>query len=1318
MQNVFNTGDSGFNNPIYIGRALIKDLDWNPEPYKTTGEQLTGAHLGVTQIQSPVLMSNIGDLIKFTPAPLATLDFAKRSYDTFTKRSVPFRGMQDVYSANLSSQLSYSHWGVGEKGPASRFHAQWLGTYEDESVVDPLKAAHLAERYHRSRNSVLGARVGLGIAATYYGMPAWNESIGDNVFARSLAFSLGAGSRYPQLIIATAIGSTAGAIYNIKQGRKNQATWGTALRSLTPLLAEGISYPTSKWLGGQVIRYNYPRLVGQHILAGGGKAYSSIGKILNSSWFTEKGEKFSEEASRIAALGTQYLGGDLEELLGKETYQGLRTVFQELLDPVVDKAAKTVVGVGVGYLANWVDARNRSNKLARKHAGPGEKGSASRYNVQRLGTYKDQSIVDVLKTAASSYAKKVYGSFSRFKAYETAEAIRDISIGSLQVRSELQTHTSLISDMLKSSKDLHRSSRFRAVVHEAENKFGLPIIQPYYRQSSLRGVDSGGSINRETQGHIYDLVNRLSDKHKQAIRNKRATELYTKKFDSLISQLKTVASSKGFNQKEIRELLHNETTNKEKWFYEKDSIYGYADRSARREFLKPQLKNISDYIHIISNENNEKLKRFIQVNKEARKLNKISSKWYMGQAANIWDLSDPNTYRFYTDDILSNHKKARSTIVSGLKDIRANKQYLLINEARRALREEGHDFIERAAHTLKIGLLHTPGSPSNLPDNIINEFLDRYTLKQKTKVYRGFGNNELEKSIEEGATRVGSLFHDPGHMSTSLLFNTSYSYAKAGGVTTNASEKFISHITLPAGTKGFFSENLAGVGKDAEFTLGKSNTFRITLIGDKDYEGIRHINLELIAQGDEATKIANSHWGPGEKGPASRYIVDSLGTYKEHSIVDVLKASKLAQRVFGKWLTKAETGIISHAEYLNFSSDFNALYEHHERIRNWYIEQQAIHKNDIFEKSIVNSKHRVIGTRHITGDQYYAEEIDYNQRLYEKENHKLWRQKKKYEESLLRHSSANQMPQYSQTLLRASEENAFVTNHADQLLRGSDVNGITAKKMVLNRKRPLVKSAKNYSQFKVAIKKYETLEEANRLSNYQAYQHHNIEQSGEQVQQHLHNVTQSFEQKSIVSPLKNVLIAELRLASTRAENSFFKLSVDKLYKHVVSKYPISKQELKRWLGNQRLSTALMRRGISKKEFQTEIGMSLIKPTSLTTEERSFMTKTERMNHLKNRRQESSLLSGKEISNRVAFDHMATEVPNVYAKKESALQLPEPEAPNSDLLMHTNSIKDTQDINTTKISPPITRVKSHVNMTITDGAVDMKRLDKILTKRLK
>ena len=373
-------------------------MGWDILPYQKSCRDYLDIHLGNPRIESPVRKTPDNILLSFVPHEVPEY--------------TPFRPYSPFAYSNFqpSRNIAYSHWGVGEKGPASRSLANWAGTYREASTVDPLKAVDYSN---------VGAAIGIGIPILNYGRKAFMEAAGDPLASRLLAGAAGAASRYPILGVSYGLGNAIGSYMGYKQGTESR---GDVLRSLPLLTKELISYPLSKYVGRESLRSGLVRGIGRGVLTRGAEAYSWIGNKLGSSWFTNKATEFSTSAATIEKVGTRYIAGDLEAVLGKELVQKLTPIFQEIADPVIDIAAFAISKYALNLGARYIDRRYPSSRYAYKHSGPGEKGPASRKITRDLGTYNTYSTVNAIKSTFLA-EMKLLESTARGKTSQKIESI-------------------------------------------------------------------------------------------------------------------------------------------------------------------------------------------------------------------------------------------------------------------------------------------------------------------------------------------------------------------------------------------------------------------------------------------------------------------------------------------------------------------------------------------------------------------------------------------------------------------------------------------------------------------------------------------------------------------------------------------------------------------------------------------------------------------------------------------------------------------------------------------------------------------------------
>jgi hypothetical protein len=353
----------------YINKS---DIGWNTQPYPESARKIVGTHLGNFRMESPVRMTPLRYLLEFVPRELPSIDS----------------------SLQYSHRLAYGHWGVGEKGPASRTMSEWLGTYEEQSRVDPHKAASYAN---------IGGAIGLGIPILGSAGIAFSQSVGDPFIARSLASVFTTANAYPVFGLYYGIGRSIGAYIDYKEDNRSP---GGIIRSLPFALHEIVSYPLSRAFGRAALSSPTARNIAGGIVSRGSDLYKWIGNSLDSSWFTNKAAEWEKDIKILEGIGNKAIPiGKLENKLGADTVRKLTPIFQEIGGPIIDIMAFSATRLVLNQIANVVDASYRSSRHAYGHAGVGEKGPASREQANRLGTYKDSSVVDVRR--AAEYAERI-----------------------------------------------------------------------------------------------------------------------------------------------------------------------------------------------------------------------------------------------------------------------------------------------------------------------------------------------------------------------------------------------------------------------------------------------------------------------------------------------------------------------------------------------------------------------------------------------------------------------------------------------------------------------------------------------------------------------------------------------------------------------------------------------------------------------------------------------------------------------------------------------------------------------------------------------
>ena len=449
-------------------RITQSEIGWDTSPYPASDSSMIDTHLGRPSIVSPVRGRTLYEILTFTPRPV--YDIKRGGYGP-VERNLDFPG-------EYSSRLAYGHWGVGEKGPASKSLSAWLGTYQDQSRVDPMKAKDYSNDFYSHLGRNVGKYASYGRTA-YVMWQGWQEAakMGDPFLAKSLAAGLTAAGRYPQLIFHAGLGHAGGTVVDYLRG---YGTLGGVIRSTPFVGKELISYPTSHYLGRKLLEYAPARSFGGALLGKGSQLYQAIGEKLGSKWFIDKAAswKIGEEVAKGALAG---MTPELERQLG--------TLFQELVDPVVDIAAFLGLRAIARPVGNWVDARHLSHKHAYGHSGVGEKGPSSRYNANKLGTYEESSKVDVLK--AVTFAKEKFEGYFKRKFFST-------------VRSNMQLLTkeerSVYSDILRYDKKL------------LNTKINVSTGGPSYE---LRGIKLGpidtskGIVNIISREHMDELLEEL-----------------------------------------------------------------------------------------------------------------------------------------------------------------------------------------------------------------------------------------------------------------------------------------------------------------------------------------------------------------------------------------------------------------------------------------------------------------------------------------------------------------------------------------------------------------------------------------------------------------------------------------------------------------------------------------------------------------------------------------------------------------------------------------------------------------------------------------
>lgn len=375
---------------------------------------IVGIDIYPRHIVDPFRVRYDNELTRFTPSPIARLNpymvsaahefFERKRFAPTEQKNVVIQYTLEDFTEYLLNRktLNEMHQNLEGSGDMVRRHLHALtNTYQEHSRVDPIKASRYAEKQHKdtlSKKFGLFSAVGYALFKGF--IPTFKQAVGDSLLARGLAGLAGAVTQWPKITLAYGIGNIVGSITSYK---KEKSTRGQFVSHLVQPSHELISYPLSKIAGQQLLRYPIARNFASNLLNTSAKTYNYLGNKLDSKWFSSKGTHWVNDSIGIKNIGDKFITGNLEKALGKETLQELTPIFQELAGIPIDIALLYLFTKNARKIGRWVDKRDQSkrdsDRRAYTHIGVGEKGPSSRYQANKLITYRNQSTIDPLKAA-------------------------------------------------------------------------------------------------------------------------------------------------------------------------------------------------------------------------------------------------------------------------------------------------------------------------------------------------------------------------------------------------------------------------------------------------------------------------------------------------------------------------------------------------------------------------------------------------------------------------------------------------------------------------------------------------------------------------------------------------------------------------------------------------------------------------------------------------------------------------------------------------------------------------------------------------------
>jgi hypothetical protein len=200
--------------------------------------------------------------------------------------------------------------------------------------------------------------------------------------------------------------------------------------------------------------------------------------------------------------------------------------------------------------------------------------------------------------------------------------------------------------------------------------------------------------------------------------------------------------------------------------------------------------------------------------------------------------------------------------------------------------------------------------------------------------------------------------------------------------------------------------------------------------------------------------------------------------------------------------------------------------------------------------------------------------------------------------------------------------------------------------------------------------------------------------------------------------LKVAYGGEVGLAATKRNAHIDEVSLDSLHKEVFKKFNISRNDLYYWTRNNTASRKVRGRGVDLREIKTLlVSFKRTGSSEMPVTRRVFLSGTAKRAIIKNdTRQSASALSGEEYSAKIAFDNMSPRTPLVYEPVQPVAPRPLPHAEDN-IQVSARVAGDTKSTVTSSRTPPNIKIRSHVNVKVTDAKVDISKVEKIIIGRL-
>jgi len=131
--------------------------------------------------------------------------------------------------------------------------------------------------------------------------------------------------------------------------------------------------------------------------------------------------------------------------------------------------------------------------------------------------------------------------------------------------------------------------------------------------------------------------------------------------------------------------------------------------------------------------------------------------------------------------------------------------------------------------------VHTAGLTERLVKNL-DAYIGKRKLEKTISLYRGAA---LPTHLAENLT-PGSIFHDPGYLSTSVSKDMARAFARGDG------QKVVFHFKAMKGTEAaHLGRDVLRSGSEGEVLLPRGSRFRVLSSRNAD-DGVREVDLELL----------------------------------------------------------------------------------------------------------------------------------------------------------------------------------------------------------------------------------------------------------------------------------------------------------------------------------------------------------------------------------------------------------------------------------------------------------------------------------------